>query len=163
MSVKINAEGGTMDSAPVVVKPLDKIAAAKIGLPVQAYVSMSVVLGLKYCWKCKIWKRKTKENFCRDRTRYDGLRATCQECYHVKNPKKIIGRRPSHLSAGMVYRIVYDAIERGALPPLSSQICQHCGDPAVHYHHHKGYAEEFLLDVIALCRRCHKAAHWGYE
>jgi hypothetical protein len=52
---------------------------------------------------------------------------------------------------------VSKAVKRGDLvrPNLCSQCGKRCKPQA---HHHKGYAEEFWLDVIWLCRPCHVLA-----
>jgi len=50
-------------------------------------------------------------------------------------------------------------IAKGVLvrPPT----CSKCGmgDRRIDGHHHNGYADEHLLDVVWLCRSCHKLAH----
>lgn len=50
------------------------------------------------------------------------------------------------------------AVASGGLPPASSQSCK-CGRVASHYHHHRGYAKEFRLDVVPVCTFCHAAEH----
>jgi hypothetical protein len=37
--------------------------------------------------------------------------------------------------------------------------CPDCGTPAVIYHHHRGYAPEHWLDVVAMCQSCHGKRH----
>lgn len=46
-------------------------------------------------------------------------------------------------------------VKMGRMPKAIELPCNHCEDQATQYHHHKGYAEEFKLDVIPLCRDCH--------
>jgi len=47
------------------------------------------------------------------------------------------------------------AVEKGRIPRITTQCCAQCGEPANEYHHHKGYAQEYWLDVIPLCYVCH--------
>jgi len=49
------------------------------------------------------------------------------------------------------------AVSRGKIPKASTLQCG-CGKQAQHYHHHRGYAPEFWLDVIPVCALCHKKA-----
>lgn len=51
------------------------------------------------------------------------------------------------------------AVKMGKLPPVKTLTCVDCGAPARDYHHHLGYAVEHVLDVVALCRICHRARH----
>ncbi len=55
---------------------------------------------------------------------------------------------------------VQRAVRRGVLPKPDSILCD-CGTTAVEYHHHKGYAPEHWLDVIAVCQGCHTGEHNG--
>jgi hypothetical protein len=54
---------------------------------------------------------------------------------------------------------VQNAVEAGRLTPVSDQRCADCGREAQAYHHHHGYEPEHLLDVVALCDRCHGRRH----
>lgn len=52
------------------------------------------------------------------------------------------------------------AVRRGILPPVWSMVCDGCQEAqAAHWHHHKGYAREHWLDVVAMCVDCHGEAH----
>ena len=59
-----------------------------------------------------------------------------------------------HPSIRRAHKVVEAAIMRGALPPIKTQYCK-CGEQAEHYHHHNGYDQDHLLDVIPLCASCH--------
>lgn len=48
------------------------------------------------------------------------------------------------------------AIRAGTLPRPDTLTCIECGCPASEYHHHRGYAEKHWLDVVPMCRPCHK-------
>lgn len=63
--------------------------------------------------------------------------------------------RPELIAAWMAVQV---AIRSGAM--VRATECQECGR-TLHLvaHHHLGYAPEHWLDVLWLCRRCHKAAH----
>lgn len=56
------------------------------------------------------------------------------------------------------HKTVQIAVQLGKLAPIKSQICQHCGKQARHYHHWS-YLPEHQLDVIPLCTKCHKKVH----
>lgn len=70
---------------------------------------------------------------------------------HRKAQKQYDIRHPEREEAR--HAVEY-AIKIGQLPPVDSLKCS-CGNPAKHYHHHKGYAPELWLDVIPVCRKCH--------
>lgn len=48
------------------------------------------------------------------------------------------------------------AVAKGALPPVRSQSCVHCRGAAQQYHHHRGYARAQWLEVLPICRLCHR-------
>lgn len=50
---------------------------------------------------------------------------------------------------------VRDHVRRGKMPHVSTLACVRCGNPAEHYHHHRGYERPFRKDVIPLCEVCH--------
>jgi hypothetical protein len=59
------------------------------------------------------------------------------------------------------HKAVQYAVKTGKLPPAWSVVCECCQEAAAaNYHHHKGYEQEFRLDVVALCTECHGKAHW---
>ena len=49
------------------------------------------------------------------------------------------------------------AVTSGQMQPIDAMKCS-CGKQAHHYHH-PSYAEEHWLDVIPVCRLCHKRIH----
>ena len=51
-------------------------------------------------------------------------------------------------------KAISNRTRRGKLPKASTLMCA-CGQPAKHYHHHKGYAKNNHLDVIPVCTACH--------
>ena len=50
-------------------------------------------------------------------------------------------------------------MERGTLPWPERLPCVSWGQPAAQYHHHRGYAPEYRLDVVPMCPACHGQAH----
>ena len=59
---------------------------------------------------------------------------------------------------GVAYQRIFNAVQRGEL--VKSPTCQSCGKKKpLEAHHHKGYSEEHILDVLWLCKRCHEEAH----
>ena len=51
---------------------------------------------------------------------------------------------------------VTSAVKHGLLPRPATIPCVDCGKPAQEYHHHLGYAPEHWLNVVAVCRTCHR-------
>ena len=60
---------------------------------------------------------------------------------------------------GRAIAAVRQAIVTGELKPLTRMRCRDCGQPARHYHHHRGYEPEHWLTVMALCVSCHRLRH----
>lgn len=52
---------------------------------------------------------------------------------------------------------VAGAIRAGLLPPVNTVACSVCGlRQSSEYHHHLGYEEMHWLDVVAVCKDCHR-------
>jgi len=51
---------------------------------------------------------------------------------------------------------VHWKVRQGQIPPISSQVCEMCGQQAENYHH-SDYSKP--LDIMPLCRKCHLALH----
>jgi len=69
--------------------------------------------------------------------------------YHRQHPEKTkAGSALNH------------AITAGRLTPAKIHKCAYCDEQAEQYHHVHGYAPEHWLDVIPLCRSCHRAIHY---
>ena len=56
-------------------------------------------------------------------------------------------------------RVLRYQIEKGLIPPASNFLCLRCERQAQDYHHHLGYAPEHRLDVVPLCKPCHRHIH----
>ena len=66
-----------------------------------------------------------------------------------RNPEKHAGRQLVNLE-----------VRYGRFPPPNAMVCRMCGEAqAQEYHHHNGYGPGHEIDVIAVCRECHTAAH----
>lgn len=63
----------------------------------------------------------------------------------TKNPQKWHARHT-----------VNNAVRDGKLIKLSLLKCYYCGNQAKHYHHWHGYSQKYILDVIPVCKKCHK-------
>ena len=50
------------------------------------------------------------------------------------------------------------AVSQGLFKPAKELLCENCGKQAAHLHH-PSYAEEDFLNVIPLCRSCHRKQH----
>lgn len=74
----------------------------------------------------------------------------------AESVKRWLARDPNR---GKAHRAVNDAVRKGDIPHISNQSCIQCGQRALDYHHHKGYSPEHWLNVIPVCRNCHKAMH----
>jgi hypothetical protein len=55
-------------------------------------------------------------------------------------------------------KAVHEAIRRKQIAPAKKCKCADCGKQA-HHLHHESYAEEQRLNVIPLCRSCHRKRH----
>jgi len=71
-----------------------------------------------------------------------------KETYQHKKQK-----RPAQIAARVT---VANAIRLGKIPSASALPCVQCGGNAQEYHHYLGYSKEHRLDVIPVCRKCHR-------
>jgi len=140
---------------------------------------MSEAIISKCCTKCK--KKKPVFEFHKDRSTKDGLLRWCKSCQkaycqtdkgkavnhkatakYLKTPKgkatmkRFYTRNPNYAKAT---NAVNHAIRDGKLPRPDSLLCHYCPKPAKQYHHWKGYEPEHWLDVLPVCRDCHKELH----
>lgn len=84
------------------------------------------------------------------------------QCYRQSEKGKIAQRNfrirhPECIKAGNAITI---AIRCGKLPHPFNLTCHYCLMQAKQYHHYKGYAPEYQLDVIPVCKSCHTKLHW---
>ena len=60
-------------------------------------------------------------------------------------------------------KAVRKGVIAGILPPIKTQQCELCNSQAKEYHHHLGYGYGELLEVIPLCRICHREVHCTFN
>lgn len=121
---------------------------------------MTATAAAKWCTACKT--RHPLSAFGRDRSRGDGLDATCRA---AKSRRR---RAPQPREQAHAHRVVGGRVRRGLMPHPNTLPCSRCGHvhdpdeipPRRHeYHHPNGYAEAAILDVVAVCSLCHAAIH----
>jgi hypothetical protein len=121
---------------------------------------------VKTCEKCK--DTKPVDDFAPNRNRKDGRHNWCRECsrayrreYEKTHPRTYEQRKKEYYEGDWDHlrarRRVNHAVEKGALPRVSTQACLDCGAQAYAYDHYKGYAEENWLTVQPVCRKCSDA------
>jgi hypothetical protein len=95
-----------------------------------------------------------------------GVRPKCITCtrrYYHENAKRFSARqrvwiennKERYLAKTRGRKAIAKAIRDGQLQPADTKRCQLCSKQATGYHHHKGYDDENLLNVIPLCSSCH--------
>jgi len=70
--------------------------------------------------------------------------------------KRFRAKHPEQTKAG---RAVNHAIEAGKMARPDTRLCHSCTKPAQEYHHWRGYDPEHYLDVVPVCKKCHKKIH----
>lgn len=68
-----------------------------------------------------------------------------QKKYYIKNSEKRQARTATN-----------HAISAGKLPRPDTLLCHYCPESAQQYHHWHGYEPEHWLDVVSVCKMCHK-------
>lgn len=108
---------------------------------------------MKTCPKCK--QTLPNSEFNRNKARPDGLNTHCKKCasaYVVAAHKK----KPAPKEKMAAWNAVAYAIRTGKLQPANTFVCAYCKtNPAIEYHHYKGYAPVHRLKVKPVCRGCH--------
>ena len=135
---------------------------------------------LKICSKCG--KEKSLFEFSRDRSKKDGRRSQCKQCYREYSTSKK-GKRAHHKANHKYFRsqkgktvrkryrakdkratqdranyLVWLEIRTHRMQPASECACEHCRNQAQEYHH-SDYSKP--LSVIPLCQECHVKVHGG--
>ncbi len=117
----------------------------------QHWASMTVEQRREHNAKMRVYKAANREK----------VRQSHRD-YRQANPNKIAvyaasykERKPEAVAAK---NAVNNAIKEGRLLPVKTQLCADCGKQAQNYHH-ESYAPEHQLDVVPLCRSCHKQRH----
>jgi len=71
---------------------------------------------------------------------------------HREAAKRFFARNPNQMKA---VKAVNEAIRIGKLPRPDTLLC-HYGDHPAEQYHHWSYLPEHWLDVVPVCRKCHK-------
>lgn len=143
-----------------------KGAAKRLGVAADEYRAR-LAAGSKWCFRCRSWH--PKRDFGRDRSREDGLSASCLASGRVKvrrSRRGIPGRRgwlaPTRGGDRMqARRRINYLVEQGRLPRPVDLPCIDCGDMAFagrhrhEYDHARGYGAQDQLYVEPVCARCH--------
>lgn len=124
---------------------------------------------VKTCSKCR--QIKTLREFSKNCTQKDGYCNQCKECVSEyikkyreteqgKNANRICSRKfrirhPNRIQATIAAN---KAVRAGKLPRPDVLICILCWGQAKEYHHPK-YDEEYWLEVIPVCKKCHVKIH----
>lgn len=99
------------------------------------------------------WHEQNRDYVARQRVEYYAVNGDIARRYS----REIRTKFPERYKAR--YRVA-GAVARGVFPPASTMVCEHCQEAqAANWHHHRGYSEEYALDVIALCLQCHGKEH----
>lgn len=124
----------------------------------------------KTCFRCQ--KKLPFDCFGLDKSRYDGLNASCKNCrkaarkrtYVPKLNKKKMGPEPAEEREGdkkQARRRVNVLVRTNRLPHPNAIPCASCGHIWVEgerrheYHHYAGYAAGNHLIIESLCTTCH--------
>ena len=120
---------------------------------------------MKYCNNCKKWK--SKDSFCKNKHRKDGLQDWCKECTRKASKKQ----RMIHGYNGKKREFLY----------IHKHPCEKCGEKRLYliqFHHidpntkkfnpsaYKYHSEKTLINEIkkcvCLCSNCHDEFHHFY-
>jgi hypothetical protein len=117
--------------------------------------------------KCKVcYRTKQKEYESTERglsVRRAATRKHNQKRKHTAKHKayeraRQLRRRAQEPEKYAARTAVGNAVMLGNLPRVTQCQCDSCGRQAEEYHHHNGYSSEHALDVVPLCRECHRKA-----
>lgn len=129
-----------------------------------------------YQYECKICQYQYQKQYLKTKTGRKSKRKSARKYYHGKlgqstrntwqqsktgkdshkqNNHKHRTRFPECIKAR---NAVAYAVKTGRLPHPDSLQCHYGDHPAQQYHHHKGYAPEYWLDVVPVCVPCHFTA-----
>ena len=90
-----------------------------------------------------------------------------QQKRHARDRDKILARlkrhRNQHPERTKANSAVKTALRRGELAPASACECADCRTTPAQELHHDSYEREHWLDVVPLCRSCHRIRHARME
>lgn len=118
------------------------------------------------CYLCK--EHKTKEEFCKDKSRKTGISSKCKDCMKLRNKEKlkteegkkkrtILSRRWKRANRikENAHKAVARAIKANKLDKPTT--CFKCSNNDKIEGHHPDYTKP--LDVVWLCKPCHIDHH----
>jgi len=129
-----------------------KTAARKTGVDLDRYIER-VAGGEKWCTGCGTWQARNA--FVADRSRWDGVSASCLESKRGR-PR---GRRDPDRE--LARRAVAVAVRFKKIPRPNELACVDCGHTWIEgerrheYDHYLGYDVKSHLDVQPVCTTCH--------
>ena len=150
-----------------------KAASVKLGITFEDYIDR-VEKGQKNCTDCKQWKDRGL--FRIDLSRWDGLCSKCTECASSRGKESYVPVEAGDLSRMGSKRdncrdndkkharhLVNLEVRTNKRPNPNDLFCAKCGhkgaDKRHEYHHHMGYSQEHVYDVVVLCSSCHSVEH----
>lgn len=155
----------TIDRKTRIQVRMIRAAATKIGISAREYAE-HVVAREKWCSGCRAWHPLSV--FSTDRSRGDGLRATCADGARRRYVRKAnpgpFGPSPAAPRDGdkrQARRRVNVLVRTGRLPHPNTLPCTDCGhewpegERRHEYDHRSGYGAEAHLSVDAVCTTCH--------
>ena len=112
----------------------------------------------------RIWRAANPEADRKYQHRRKDAKLETTRKWTAAHPEKIREyrkrRNNKHPEKRAARAAVYRATTSFRFPPANTLVCEVCGEAlAAHWHHHLGYEREHWLDVIAVCKECHGAAH----
>lgn len=151
----------------------------------EVHVMAQTIVSTKRCYRCKSTKPTGEFHKCKRET--DGFQSACKSCRR-SIAKEHYHRTPETRSKRIGYSRKYQATDKGRItlkkhdqkrakspkvrarscvrhmvytgkiPAARELACAKCNNKANEYHHHKGYERPHHVDVIPLCRPCHRKA-----
>lgn len=146
-----------------------QVAAKRIGISVDEYLR-NISDGFKWCHVCKSWRERS--SFSSDRSRNDGLTASCRDCRSKTSKSKY---QPRDRKRGRRYAVARDGdqsqargrvnhLSRVGVLPKPNKVpcvdCGHVGDDRRHeFDHFAGYQSDQHELVEVVCSKCHSKRH----
>lgn len=142
--------------------------------PFCTIISRNTTRGIKMktCTKCRQEKESTEFyehrsdcivcnlKYCKEYRKTESRKITVRKYAQTEkcriNQKRYCERYPERRRAK---ESVYIEIRAGRMASAKTLACYYCPKPAEEYHHWRGYAKRYWLDVVPACVECHKYIH----